>query len=113
MRPSVMSAFGKLMSIGSSATNTRPSGAQVTTVGCLICGASATTSIFQSAKGCGRAEAATVFDLQKTTQPARTACQKATLEASRMVRSRDESINCFVLVAAFCDVRCLPFTAVL
>src|SRR6266545_2082659 len=113
MRPSVMSAFGKLMSIGSSATNTRPSGAQVTTDGCLIFGASATTSIFQSAKDSGRAGAATLFDSQKTTKPARTACKKATLEESRIVRSREGSIDFFVLVVAFCDVRCLPFTAVL
>src|SRR6266487_3065803 len=58
MRPSVMSAFGKLMSIGSSATNTRPSGAHVTTDGCLILGASAMSSLRQPAIGWGRAEAA-------------------------------------------------------
>src|SRR5437773_2576333 len=39
MRPSVRSAFGRLMSIGSSATKTRPSGEQATTDGCLILGA--------------------------------------------------------------------------
>src|SRR5258708_26461608 len=43
MRPNVASA-GAVMSIGSSATNTRPSGAAQTTEGCLTAGAAATSS---------------------------------------------------------------------
>src|SRR6266487_2126459 len=79
MRPSVASAFGRLMSIGSSATNTRPSGAQATTEGCLIFGASAMSSMRQPAIGWGSAEAATVADSRKRT--------KQTKRADRIVRA--------------------------
>src|SRR5689334_18140794 len=57
MRPSATSARGVLISIGSSATNTRPSGALHATVGCLIFGALATTSIDQSDGQTGRSAA--------------------------------------------------------
>src|SRR5438093_4690741 len=66
IRPSVASAFGRLMSIGSSATNTRPSGAQATTEGCLTFGASATSSIRQPAIGCGKTEAPEAAELHKS-----------------------------------------------
>src|SRR5260221_1442518 len=48
MRPSNASAWGELMSIGSSATNTRPSGAEQTTDGWRISGACVTSSTRQS-----------------------------------------------------------------
>ena len=48
-------ALGVLMSIGSSATNTRPSGAQHTTDGCFTSGAERIISSFQSDGGVGRA----------------------------------------------------------
>src|SRR2546425_1668191 len=68
MRPSVASAFGRLMSIGSSATNTRPSGAQATTEGCLIFGASAMSSMRQPAIGCGKTEPPKAAEPQKRTK---------------------------------------------
>src|SRR5258706_415763 len=46
--PSIPLAFAELISIGSSATNTLPSGPQQTTDGCLTSGAPNTTSNFQS-----------------------------------------------------------------
>lgn len=46
------------MSIGSSATNTRPSGALQTTEGCRIFGGAATTSIFHSGGQSGRSRLA-------------------------------------------------------
>src|SRR6266704_3217729 len=58
MRPNVASA-GAVMSIGSSATNTRPSGAAQTTEGCLTAGATATSSSrqFGSVLGISAAQA--------------------------------------------------------
>ena len=53
MRPRRRSALGVLMSIGSSATKTRPSGAQQTTEGWLTAGAWATTSSVQPGGGVG------------------------------------------------------------
>src|SRR5438477_2658748 len=68
MRPSVASALGRLMSIGSSATKTRPSCAQATTDGCLTWGAWATSSMRQFGIGCGRTEAPKAEKLQKITK---------------------------------------------
>src|SRR4051812_34293732 len=53
--PSVALALAVLISIGSSATNTRPSGAQQTTDGCFTSGALRTVSNFQSGGGVGSA----------------------------------------------------------
>src|SRR6266480_3851205 len=110
MRPSGRSALGRLMSIGSSATNTRPSGAQATTDGCVIFGASATTSIFQSVGGCGRAEVAA--DSQKTTKETKTAGKNPTRGESRAAGTGDDSIVSFVFFVSFCDVHDLLFTAI-
>src|SRR5438093_6402990 len=88
MRPSVASAFGRLMSIGSSATKTRPSGAQATTEGCLIFGASAKSSSRQSARGFGRAEAAKADSVLKETKRTKTANKTTILTTSRTDRSR-------------------------
>src|SRR5260221_14438556 len=68
IRPSVTSAFGRLMSIGSSAIKTRPSGAQAATEGCLTFGASAISSIRQPEIGCGGTEAPKALQLQKRTK---------------------------------------------
>src|SRR5437667_401718 len=66
--PAVASALGRLMSIGSSATKTRPSCAQATTDGCLTWGAWATSSMRQFGIGCGRTEAPKAEKLQKITK---------------------------------------------
>src|SRR5687767_9577080 len=59
-----MSARGVAMSIGSSATSTRPSGDTQTTDGCLTRGASAITSIFQPAGGVGSAALAALTNIR-------------------------------------------------
>src|SRR2546425_1253999 len=57
-----MALAGARMSIGSSATNTRPSGATQTTEGCRMSGAAATSSTFQSGRQAGDAASAPAAD---------------------------------------------------
>src|SRR5262245_4098141 len=82
MRPSAASA-GAVMSMGSSATNTRPSGATQTTEGCLIFGAARTSSSRQPAVVVGN-EAAWLGTLAATAIHRRNVRSKAVIRAGSL-----------------------------